>query len=96
VSDRLHERMTPHPTPFEVHESGNLLHGTKANLAVGDVLVAGRPSNFDAGRVMNHVYVAATLDAAVWGAELASLGHHVVHSQTKLLDHAAASPSSMN
>jgi len=63
--------MTPHPTPFEVHESGNLLHGTKANLAVGDVLVAGRPSNFDAGRVMNHVYVAATLDAAVWGAELA-------------------------
>jgi rifampin ADP-ribosylating transferase len=71
VSERLDERMTPHPTPFEVHESGNLLHGTKANLAVGDVLVAGRPSNFDAGRVMNHVYVAATLDAAVWGAELA-------------------------
>ena len=63
--------MTPHPTPFEVHESSNLLHGTKANLAVGDVLVAGRPSNFDAGRVMNHVYVTATLDAAVWGAELA-------------------------
>ena len=63
--------MTPHPTPFEVHESGNLLHGTKANLAVGDVLVAGRPSNFDAGRVMNHVYVTASLDAAVWGAELA-------------------------
>jgi len=63
--------MTPRPTPFEVHESGNLLHGTKANLAVGDVLVAGRPSNFDAGRVTNHVYVTATLDAAVWGAELA-------------------------
>jgi rifampin ADP-ribosylating transferase len=67
VSDRLDEGTTAHPTPFEVHSAGNVLHGTKANLAVGDVLVAGRPSNFDAGRVMNHVYVTA----AVWGAELA-------------------------
>lgn len=60
------------PTPFEVHEPGLLLHGTKADLAVGDLLVAGRPSNFEAGRVMNHVYVTATLDAAAWGAELAA------------------------
>ena len=63
----------PHgPTPFEVHESGALLHGTKADLAVGDLLVPGRLSNIEAGRVMNHVYVTATLDAAVWGAELAA------------------------
>jgi rifampin ADP-ribosylating transferase len=34
--------------------------------------VAGRESNFEAGRVMNHVYFTATLDAAVWGAELAA------------------------
>ena len=60
------------PTPFEVHESGALLHGTKADLAPGDLLVPGRLSNFEAGRVMNHVYVTATLDAAVWGAELAA------------------------
>ena len=59
------------PTPYEVHESGALLHGTKADLAVGDLLVPGRPSNFEAGRIMNHVYVTATLDAAVWGAEFA-------------------------
>jgi rifampin ADP-ribosylating transferase len=64
--------MTDGPTPFEVHESGALLHGTKADLAVGDLLVPGRLSNFEAGRVMNHVYVTATLDAAVWGAELAA------------------------
>jgi rifampin ADP-ribosylating transferase len=62
--------MTP-PTPFEVHESGAMLHGTKADLAVGDRLVSGRLSNFEAGRTMNHVYVTATLDAAAWGAELA-------------------------
>ncbi len=59
------------PTPFEVHQSGALLHGTKAHLAVGDLLVPGHVSNFEAGRVMNHVYVTETLDAAVWGAELA-------------------------
>jgi rifampin ADP-ribosylating transferase len=56
------------PVPFEV---GVYLHGTKAELAVGDLLFPGRESNFEAGRVMNYVYFSATLDAAVWGAELA-------------------------
>jgi rifampin ADP-ribosylating transferase len=59
------------PVPFEVYEAGVYLHGTKADLAVGDLLVAGRESNFEAGRAMNYVYFSATLDAAVWGAELA-------------------------
>ena len=59
------------PKPFEVHESGVLLHGTKADLTVGDLLVPGRESNFAPGRIMNHVYVTETLDAATWGAELA-------------------------
>jgi rifampin ADP-ribosylating transferase len=60
------------PVPFEVYEPGVYLHGTKARLAVGDRLVPGRSSNFEDGRVMNHVYFTATLDAAVWGAELAA------------------------
>ncbi|MGN8245466.1 NAD(+)--rifampin ADP-ribosyltransferase [Cellulomonas soli] len=59
------------PTPFEVHESGALLHGTKADLHVGDLLRPGRPSNFGTGRAAGYVYVTATLDAATWGAELA-------------------------
>jgi rifampin ADP-ribosylating transferase len=59
------------PKPFEVHESGALLPGTKADLSVGDLLVPGRPSNYGGGRRANHVYVTQTLDAAVWGAELA-------------------------
>jgi rifampin ADP-ribosylating transferase len=58
--------------PFEVYEPGVYLHGTKADLAVGDLLAAGRESNFESGRVMNYVYFTATLDAAVWGAELAA------------------------
>lgn len=64
--------MTTAPRPFEVHESGAYLHGTKADLGVGDLLVPGRLSNFEAGRVMNHVYLTETLDAAAWGAELAA------------------------
>jgi rifampin ADP-ribosylating transferase len=60
------------PVPFEVYEPGVYLHGTKASLEVGDLLVAGQESNFQDGRTMNHVYFTATLDAAVWGAELAA------------------------
>ena len=60
------------PVPFEVYEPGVYLHGTKADLAVGEMLVPGRQSNFEDGRVMNYVYFTATLDAATWGAELAS------------------------
>ena len=63
---------TGEPVPFEVYEPGVYLHGTKADLAAGETLTPGRESNFEAGRVMNHVYFTATLDAAVWGAELAA------------------------
>src|SRR5215204_2278463 len=66
------------PVPFQVFEPGVYLHGTKAELAVGDLLVPGRESNYQAGRTMNFIYFTATLDAATWGAELApgeSRGH---------------------
>lgn len=59
------------PQPFEAHASGALFHGTKAALAVGDLLTPGFESNFEKSRIMNHVYVTETLDAATWGAELA-------------------------
>ncbi len=59
------------PVPFEVYQAGVYLHGTKSDLAVGGVLVPGRESNFEEGRVMNFVYFTETLDAATWGAELA-------------------------
>jgi rifampin ADP-ribosylating transferase len=61
----------PVTKPFEVHPSGAYLHGTRADLEVGDLLVPGRPANYGEGRIANHVYVTRTLDAAVWGAELA-------------------------
>ena len=45
-------------------------HGTKADLAVGDLIRPGYGSNF-AERELRHVYFSATLNAATWGAELA-------------------------
>lgn len=60
------------PVPFEIYEPRAYLHGTKADMAVGDLLVAGRTSNFEQGRTMNFVYFTETLDAAAWGAELAA------------------------
>lgn len=45
-------------------------HGTKADLAVGDLIRPGFRSNF-AERELRHIYFSATLNAATWGAELA-------------------------
>jgi hypothetical protein len=59
---------TREPVPFEPYQAGLYLHGTNADLAVGEMLVPGRESNFEQGRVMNYVYFTATLDAAIWGA----------------------------
>lgn len=62
------------PVTFEHcdHVEGPFFHGTKVRFEVGDVLVAGRASNFEDGRISNHVYFAALLEPAVWAAELAT------------------------
>ncbi len=62
------------PITFDhcAHVGGPFYHGTKAALAVGDELVAGFGSNFQAGRVMNHVYFSTLVETAAWGAELAT------------------------
>jgi rifampin ADP-ribosylating transferase len=72
VSAQVGHSMHTEPTPFEVHEPDALLHGTKADLKIGDLLVPGCRSNFGERRTANHVYITATLDAATWGAELAA------------------------
>ena len=53
------------------HVDGPFFHGTKADLAIGDELLPGCGSNYHHGRLANHVYFAALLEPAVWGAELA-------------------------
>ncbi len=51
--------------------SGPFYHGTKADLAIGDLLSPGHPSNYEEGRVLSHIYFSALLEPAIWGAELA-------------------------
>src|SRR5690606_5429081 len=46
-------------------------HGTKANLHVGDLIQTGISSNYGQQNQAKYVYLTATLDAAIWGAELA-------------------------
>lgn len=52
-------------------DPGPFYHGTRHALQPGDLLLAGQPSNYEPGRISNHVYFTATLEAAIWGAELA-------------------------
>lgn len=46
-------------------------HGTRADLRVGDLIAPGYASNYGSRRIAAFVYLTATLDAAIWGAELA-------------------------
>lgn len=56
------------PTAF----AASFFHGTRADLAPGDTIRVGYRSNFLTDSALSWVYFAATLDAAIWGAELAS------------------------
>lgn len=46
-------------------------HGTRADLKAGDLITAGYSSNYGARKLTSWVYLTGTLDAAIWGAELA-------------------------
>ena len=54
----------------DVPPNTTFYHGTKADLAVGDLLTPGFGSNFRTD-ALKHIYFSATLEAATWGAELA-------------------------
>lgn len=46
-------------------------HGTRADLLHGDLIGTGYTSNYGEGKILSWVYCTGTLDAAIWGAELA-------------------------
>lgn len=58
---------SPKATPF----SQTFFHGTKADLKIGSLVEAGRNSNFGQRKQARYIFLTATLDAAIWGAELA-------------------------
>ncbi|RZM28092.1 MAG: NAD(+)--rifampin ADP-ribosyltransferase [Pedobacter sp.] len=64
--DSINETKIPTQDPFKQ----TFFHGTKADLSVGDLIEVGFNSNF-VDRKLKHIYFTSTLNAAVWGAELA-------------------------
>jgi Rifampin ADP-ribosyl transferase len=57
----------PAQSPF----SQTFFHGTKADLKIGDFIGVGVNSNYGQNNKAKYIYLTATLDAAIWGAELA-------------------------
>ncbi|WP_407946547.1 NAD(+)--rifampin ADP-ribosyltransferase [Pedobacter jejuensis] len=55
------------PTPF----AQTYFHGTKADLQIGSLIKVGYNSNYGQRRNARYIFLSATLDAAIWGAELA-------------------------
>ncbi len=54
-------------TPFDQ----TYFHGTKADLKVGDLIGVGFNSNYGQQKNAKYIFLTATLDAAIWGAEIA-------------------------
>lgn len=54
-------------TPF----AQTYFHGTKADLKVGDLIEVGYQSNYGQQKNAKYIFLTGTLDAAIWGAELA-------------------------
>ena len=54
-------------TPF----AQTFFHGTKADLRIGDQIEPGFASNFGQRNNAKYIFLTSTLDAAIWGAELA-------------------------
>lgn len=55
------------PTPF----SQTYFHGSKVDLKIGDLIEAGFNSNYGEKKNAKYIFLTSTLDAAIWGAELA-------------------------
>lgn len=47
-------------------------HGTRADFAPGDLIGPGYTSNYGQRKAASWIYFTGTLDAAIWGAELAA------------------------
>ena len=63
--------MTTELVRWGSNDPGPFFHGTRAYLPVGALLEPGFGSNYGERKTANFIYLTGTLDAAIWGAELA-------------------------
>jgi rifampin ADP-ribosylating transferase len=59
--------MSKSPTVFQQ----TYFHGSKADLKLGELIEPGFASNYGSNKNANYIFLTATLDAAIWAAELA-------------------------
>ena len=55
------------PSPF----AQTYFYGTRSDLKMGDFIETGYNSNYGKQKNAKYIFLSATLDAAIWGAELA-------------------------
>lgn len=67
MKEKEEQNMSIGATPF----AQTYLHGTKAELKIGELIVPGFQSNYGKTVLAKYIFLTATLDAAIWGAELA-------------------------
>lgn len=60
--------MNANATPFQQ----TYFHGTKADLKIGEMVEVGFNSNYGNNKNSKYIFLTSTLDAAIWGAELAA------------------------
>jgi rifampin ADP-ribosylating transferase len=69
--DRLIEPHQQVKQPVQSPFAQTYFHGTKADLKIGEFIEVGLNSNYGQQHQAKYIYLTSTLDAAVWGAELA-------------------------
>lgn len=67
LNNKENQTTSAAPTPF----AQTYFHGTKADLKIGDLIEPGFNSNYGQRKNAKFIFLSATLDAAIWGAELA-------------------------
>lgn len=67
-ANRSEDKPTDTPSDLTTQQ---FYHGTKADLKQGGLIYPGFSSNYGKRKKATYVYLTATLDAAIWGAELA-------------------------
>lgn len=67
MEQKEHKSSTQGATPF----AQTYFHGTRSDLKVGDIIKVGFNANYGQQKNTKYIFLSATLDAAIWGAELA-------------------------
>jgi hypothetical protein len=62
--------MEQNKNSFQTPFAQTYFHGTKADLKVSDLIEVGNNSNYGQRKNAKYIFLTATLDAAIWGAEL--------------------------